>query len=207
MMNKVFFLPGTGASPDFWKPVGVRLPPEWTTHYFCWPGLGAERPDPTINGYDDLVRLVEARLDGPVDLVAQSMGGMIAVRIALAHPTLVRRLVLSATSGGVDVTAFGAADWRPDYRKLHPEAPAWILDRSVAANLPVERISCPTLLIWGDADPISPLAVGHHLKTRIPNSELRVVAGGNHMFAANKADEVAPLIADHLSGPPLTVGR
>ena len=39
-MTDVFFLPGTGASPGFWKPVGERLPGAWTTHYFGWPGLG-----------------------------------------------------------------------------------------------------------------------------------------------------------------------
>jgi pimeloyl-ACP methyl ester carboxylesterase len=113
-MRTVFFLPGTGASPDFWKPVESRLPSEWTKHYFAWPGLGDQPPDSTIESYDDLVRLVEARLDGPVELVAQSMGGVIAARLALAHPALVRRLVLAATSGGIDMTAFAAADWRPD---------------------------------------------------------------------------------------------
>jgi pimeloyl-ACP methyl ester carboxylesterase len=198
-MRTVFFLPGTGASPDFWKPVGSRLPPDWNKHYFGWPGLSAQSPDPAINGYDDLVRLVEARLDGPVDLVAQSMGGMIAVRIALAHPALVRRLVLTATSGGVDMTAFAAADWRPDYRKLHPDAAAWITERRAAADLPVERILCPTLLVWADADPISPLAVGQHLKTRLPDARLHVIASDSHMFANNRADEVAPLIAEHLA--------
>ena len=198
-MRTVFFLPATGASPDFWKPVGSRLPSEWTKHYFGWPGLGDQPPDPAIKSYDDLVRLVEARLDGPVDLVAQSMGGMIAAQVALAHPSLVRRLVLTATSGGVDVSAFGAADWRADYRKAYPEAAAWITERRPAANLRVENLRCPTLLIWGDADPISPLAVGHHLKARLSDATLHVIAGGDHRFAATRPDEIAPLIADHLA--------
>jgi pimeloyl-ACP methyl ester carboxylesterase len=198
-MRTVFFLPGTGASPDFWKPVGSRLPSDWTKHYFAWPGLGNQPSDPAINSYDDLVRLVEARLDGPVDLVAQSMGGMIAAQVTLAHPALVRRLVLTATSGGVDMTAFATADWRSDYRKLHPDAAPWITEPRAAANLPVERIACPTLLIWGDADPISPLAVGHHLKARLPDARLHIVASDDHRFATTRPDEIAPLIADHLA--------
>jgi pimeloyl-ACP methyl ester carboxylesterase len=198
-MTTIFFLPGTGASPNFWKPVGSRLPCEWTKLYFGWPGLSDQPPDPAINSYDNLVRLVEAKLDAPVDLVAQSMGGIIAARVALAQPTLVRRLVLTATSGGVDVMAFGAADWRPDYRKRYPKAAVWITERRDAADLPLERIRCPTLLIWGDADPISPLPVGQHLKARLPNAKLHVVASDDHRFAENRPDEIAPLIADHLA--------
>lgn len=198
-MPTVFFLPGTGGSPDFWKPVGSRLPGGWTKRYFGWPGLGAQPSDPSVNGYDDLVRLVEAELGGPVDLVAQSMGGVIAARLALAHPALVRRLVLTATSGGVDMNAFAAADWRPDYRRLHPEAAAWITERRAAADLPIERILCPTLLIWADGDPISPLAVGQHLKARLPAARLHIIASDSHMFAATRPDDVAPLIAEHLA--------
>ena len=71
-------------------------------------------------------------MDEPVDLVAQSMGGVIAARIALAQPNLVRRLVLCVTSGGVDMAGLGAADWRADYRKSFPNAAAWIT--SMAAS-------------------------------------------------------------------------
>ncbi len=200
MLRTIFFLPGTGASPGFWKPVGERLPAEWTRHYFGWPGLGDEPADLAIGSYDDLVRLVEARLgDEPVDLVAQSMGGFIAASVALAHPTKVRRLVLAATSGGIDLAPFGVADWRPDYRKAYPNAAAWITEPRAVANLPVERIACPTLLLWADNDAISPLAIGRHLATRLPNARLHVVASTDHRFAASRADETAPLIAAHLA--------
>jgi pimeloyl-ACP methyl ester carboxylesterase len=199
-MAKVFFLPGTGASPEFWKPVGERLPAGWPKAYFGWPGLGSQPYDPAIRGYDDLVALVEARMTEPVDLVAQSMGGVIAARLTLRSPQLVRRLVLTATSGGVDMAAFGASDWRADYRRLHPDGAAWVTAPSAAAPLPVERIAAPTLLIWGDADPISPLAVGRHLAQRLPGARLHVVTGGGHDLARTHAGEVAPLIERHLAG-------
>ncbi len=198
-MTKILFLPGSGASPDFWRPVGALLPPDRPRHYFGWPGLGNQPHDPAIKGIDDLVRMVLAEMDGPVDLVAQSMGGVIAARLAIEHPQKVRGLVLAVTSGGVDMVGLGASDWRPAYRRSFPNAAAWILEPRTAAPQPVEKIAAPTLLLWGDADPISPVAVGKHLEARIAGARLHVVAGGNHDVAQTHAAEVAPLIARHLA--------
>ncbi len=199
MTPNVFFLPGSGASPDFWKPVGDLLPEDWRRTYFGWPGIGHQPPDPAVRGFDDLVALVVAKMKTPVDLVAQSMGGVIAARIALAHPGLVRRLVLTVTSGGVDMTTFGASDWRAAYRAEYPEAAEWIYERGNAAPMPVERIAQPTLLLWGDADPISPVGVGRHLAKVMRNATLHVLAGGDHGLAEKMPDQVAPLIEAHLA--------
>jgi pimeloyl-ACP methyl ester carboxylesterase len=197
-MVRILFLPGAGASPNFWKPVGALLPADWPKEYFGWPGLGDQPHDPTIKGMDDLVRMVASRMDGPVDLVAQSMGGIIAARLALEQPHKVRRLVLTVTSGGVDMAGLGASDWRESYRKSFPGAAAWITESRSAPSLPVEKIAAPTLLLWGEADPISPVAVGRHLQSRIQDAKLHVVAGGDHDLARTHTAEVAPLIARHL---------
>ncbi|MBI2742073.1 MAG: alpha/beta fold hydrolase [Rhodospirillales bacterium] len=198
-MAKILFLPGAGASPDFWKPVGALLPADWPKEYFGWPGLGDQPHDPAINGIDDLVRMVAAKMDGPVDLVAQSMGGGIAARLAIEQPQNVRRLVLAVTSAGIDMAGLGASDWRESYRKSFPCAMSWITEQRAAALLPVEKIAAPTLLLWGDRDPISPTTVGRHLQSRLPNSRLHIVAGGDHDLARTHAAEVAPLVARHLA--------
>src|SRR5215218_6103399 len=197
-MRKVLFLPGAGGSPEFWKPVAALLPDEWQKVFFGWPGLGDQPHDPAIASIDDLVRLVEAEIDGPVDLVAQSMGGVIAARIALKRPSAVRRLVLTVTSAGVNMTQLGAADWRADYRRDFPRAAGWITQQGASAELPVEQIKAPALLIWGDADPISPMTVGRHLERCMPDAKLHVIAGGGHSLAFNRPDAVAPLVAAHL---------
>jgi pimeloyl-ACP methyl ester carboxylesterase len=198
-MAKILFLPGAGASPEFWKPLGALLPAGWPKEYFGWPGLGDQPHDPAIKGIDDLLRMVAAKIDGPVDLVAQSMGGGIAARLAIEQPQKVRRLVLAVTSAGIDMAGLGASDWRESYRKSFPRAMPWITEARAAALLPVEKIAAPTLLLWGDADPISPVAVGKHLETRIPDARLHVVAGGDHDIAQTHAAELAPLIERHLA--------
>ena len=195
---RILFLPGAGGSPHFWRPVAEALPAAWPKEHFGWPGMGAQPHDPAIRGLDDLKWLVIARMDEPVDLVAQSMGGVIAARIALEYPELVRRLVLCVTSGGVDMAGLGASDWRPEYRRSFPNAASWITDVRSAAPLPIEKIVAPTLLIWGDADPVSPVAVGRHLAERLPNAHLEIVPGGDHDVASTHADLVARLIARHL---------
>lgn len=198
-MTKILFLPGSGASPDFWKPVGALLPTDWPKHYFGWPGLGDQPHDPAITGIDDLVRMVVEKMEGPVDLVAQSMGGVIAARLAIEQPQKVRRLVLTVTSGGVDMAGLGAADWRAGYRKAFPRAASWILEPRTAGPQPVEKIAAPTLLLWGDSDLISPVAVGRHLEARIPDARLHIVSGGDHDLAQTHAAEIAPLIERHLA--------
>jgi pimeloyl-ACP methyl ester carboxylesterase len=196
---RILFLPGAGGSPQFWKPVAEALPAAWPKEHFGWPGLGAQPHDPAIRGLDDLKQLVTATMREPVDLVAQSMGGVIAARIALEHPELVRRLVLCVTSGGVDMAGLGASDWRADYRLSFPKAAAWMTDGGPTPSLPVEKIAAPTLLIWGDTDPVSPVAVGRHLADRLPNARLEIVTGGDHDVASTHADLVARLISKHLA--------
>jgi pimeloyl-ACP methyl ester carboxylesterase len=182
----------------FWYPVGELLPAEWEKVYLAWPGLGGQDVDPGVQGFDDLVRLVEEELTEPSTLVAQSMGGVVAIRTALRHPGKVQRLVLVATSGGVDVAGLGGSDWRADYRAEHPAAARWITDDVPDHTDELRTLTAPTLLLWGDSDPISPVAVGEHLASLFPSSSLHVLAGGTHSLALDLPDEVAARITAHV---------
>src|SRR5262249_57253034 len=117
--RRVLFLPGASGAGRFWRPVADRLPPGEKT-LLDWPGLGDVPPRPEVRGFDDLATLALDHMDREVDLVAQSMGGVVAVLAALARPQAVRRLVLTATSGGVRLLSTGIADWRAEYRQEFP---------------------------------------------------------------------------------------
>ena len=108
------------------------------------------------------------RMDGPVDLVAQSMGGIIAARLAIEQPQNVRRLVLTVTSGGVDMAGLGASDWREGYRKSFPRA-ACLDHRAASCRSAAGREDRGAdVAAVGRCDPISPVAVGRHLAVAHP---------------------------------------
>jgi pimeloyl-ACP methyl ester carboxylesterase len=198
-MTHLLFLPGVGADPDFWRPAGDRLPESWTKTYLGWPGLGHQPHDPRVQSVEDMIAYAADRLgEGATDVVGQSMGGVIALQLALRYPDRVRRLVLAVTSGGVDMSGLGATDWRPDYAREFPKAVSWIRDWRPDYASDLSRVTHPTLLLWGDSDPISPLGVGKRLQNLLPNTEMRVIEGGAHDLAVTHAEEVAPLIRAHL---------
>ncbi len=62
------------------------------------PGHGGSSPlpAPSLAGFADAVA---GLLDGPVDVLGHSMGGVVALRLAERYPELVRRLVLAAPAG------------------------------------------------------------------------------------------------------------
>jgi pimeloyl-ACP methyl ester carboxylesterase len=196
---KILFMPGVGGDPAFWRPVADRLPTPWEKTLLGWPGLGAQPPAPNVNSWDDLYRLVERRIDGTVAIVAQSMGGVLAMRLALARPQSVSHLVLTATSGGIDLTSFDVQDWRDEYRRAYPRAPAWVYERPQAHEADLRRLAIPTLLIWATRDSISPPAVGRHLAGLLPNAKLIEVDDESHLFARERPDDVALLITAHLT--------
>jgi pimeloyl-ACP methyl ester carboxylesterase len=200
MNRRLFFLPGAGADPDFWKPLGKLLPDTWEKIYFGWPGLGNQKPDPAVNSLDDLAGIIENSLTGqPVDLLAQSMGGHVAVRVLLKHPEKIRRVVFSATGAGLNLTDFGGVDWKYNYRKEHPHAATWIMDedRDLSTDL-FKKITQPVLILCSDADLICPVKVGERLLQLLPNAKLQIVHGGDHVFAREKAHDISGYIIKHL---------
>jgi pimeloyl-ACP methyl ester carboxylesterase len=197
--DTLIFLPGASGNIELWHPVSQRLRHPGPRRILGWPGFGGTPADRRVSGIGDLVTLVTAEITGPVDLFAQSMGGVIALRAALERPSLVRHLVLSVTSGGIDVAALGGIDWRPTFRARNPTLPRWFEEERSDLSARLREVKAPALLLWGDADPISPIAVGQRLARLLPDAELVVFEGGTHDLVFERADEVVPHIERHLA--------
>jgi pimeloyl-ACP methyl ester carboxylesterase len=201
LAEQLLFLPGASGNTQFWQPVADKLLHPAPRQFWGWPGFAGVPSDPSVRGISDLVDNVTRDITRPVDLIAQSMGGVIAVRAALAKPELVRHLVLCVTSGGIDVAALGGKDWRPEFFAQNPHLPRWFLEERTDLSPRLAELTLPVLLLWGDADPISPLAVGERLHSLLPNSTLTLVPGGTHDLAIERSTEVAALIDAHLAAP------
>ncbi len=196
--RRVLLLPGAVGDREFWSPVAQRLPADWEKIALAWPGLGDQPHDHAVRGLDDLVALTAAALTTRSDLIAQSMGGMVAMRLAARYPEKVRRLVLVAVSGGFDPAAHDAEDWRREYRRTYPCAADWITEPVPDHGPELDAIAAPTLLLWGDHDPISPISVGVRLAEALPHARMQVVAGGTHSLARDHPDIIASWIIEHL---------
>ncbi|MGE8545261.1 MAG: alpha/beta fold hydrolase [Acinetobacter johnsonii] len=195
-MNLIF-LPGASGNTAFWQPVIQCLPQDDSTMVVAYPSFGGYPDDVDVQSFEGLQAYVLNQIQQPSVVIAQSMGGIFAVQAALKKPEQVQALVLVATSGGIDLSSFQVADWREDYQQSFT-VPDWFVQHQSDLTDSLERIQCPVLLIWGDADPISPVAVGQFLHRQIPHAELHIVSQGQHDLAYEHAEHVAQLVQNFL---------
>jgi poly(3-hydroxyoctanoate) depolymerase len=195
------FFPGAGGRVAHLRPIAERLAHRRTTYLCEYPGLGGVAPKPQLRTMADLQAYLLASLPEQFDLVTMSMGGVLALRIALEHPARIRKLVLLATSGGVNVEARGGIDWRGTFRRVQPNAPSWFLEDRTDVTPELARIAHPTLLIYGDADLIAPPSVGHFLQKSLPNARIEIIADATHDLEIDYPDLIASFIEAHLRRP------
>jgi pimeloyl-ACP methyl ester carboxylesterase len=139
-------------------------------------------------------------------VVGVSFGGFVAQEFALRHPQRLRRLVLCCTSFG------GPNHVVPEPQIMNeimqPRAAGEVsedmyrvqLNAAVKFNTEerLAAITCPTLIVSGDADVIVPVQNSYNLARQIANAELRLVSGGSHTFFMEQADEFNRVLREWL---------
>jgi pimeloyl-ACP methyl ester carboxylesterase len=192
------FFPGASGRVENLHPIGRLIAKRRATTFCVYPGLGGVAPKPDLRTLADLQRHLLASLPERFDLVTMSMGGVLALRIALEHPGRLRKMVLMATSGGVDVTALGGIDWRDSFRRAEPNVPDWFLEDRTDVTGELGRIAHPTLLIYGAADPIAPPGVGRLLCDRLTRARIEVIPSATHSLELEFPEVIADMIEAHL---------
>jgi pimeloyl-ACP methyl ester carboxylesterase len=65
----------------------------------------------------------------------------------------------------------------------------------------LERITCPTAIVWGDRDRYIPFATAEELAGRIPGATLTRLRGGDHYIMEQRPAEVTAALLDLLARP------
>jgi 2-succinyl-6-hydroxy-2,4-cyclohexadiene-1-carboxylate synthase len=99
--SRVVFLHGFTQNGACWGPFGESLQKEHTTVFVDLPGHGrSAHDDANLTESADLV----AEVGGPATYIGYSLGGRVALHVALQHPTVVERLILIGATGGLEAS-------------------------------------------------------------------------------------------------------
>jgi pimeloyl-ACP methyl ester carboxylesterase len=228
----VIFVHGAGGNSLLWRKVLHHLSGSSRAFAVDLPGhpsgvitcRSAEDYSEALHGF-----IVEHGLMGPV-VCGHSMGGAVALSLALTHPEDLGGLVLICTGAklGVDPMILEGLEKAP-MKTIEAVITPWSfnsIDLSLGrearaslsiSNLPVflndylackdfdvrgnlQKISASTLVVCGDKDRMTPPKWSHYLKANILDSELYFVKDSGHMLPLEKPEALAQLLQSFLSG-------
>ena len=139
-----------------------------------------------------------ARAPGAFVLVGASYGGSLAMEVALAAPERVTALCLTDCDpsapqpGGPDLAGGLAAT---------PDTVVAMLAGLVVSPEATSRLGAltmPALILWGEKDPLMPVALGRALADALPHAHFHVLPGCGHLPTLEKPAECAALIGSFL---------
>lgn len=187
-------IPGLAGDISEWHAITDPLAERFRVLAFDNRGGGqTDKPDApyTIEQMaSDAAGLLRAVGVGPATVLGVSMGGRVALALALDHPELVSRLILVSTGARASrrrwLGLMGLASGLPLLRGKHPQ-PRYAFRHQRAATTAynaVDRlgeIQVPTTIMHGKSDRTAPLALAEELHAGIAGSRLLTFPGG-HLF-------------------------
>lgn len=227
----VVLIHGAGGSHVHW-PAALRRLPGATVYALDLPGHGHSEGEgrQSIGGYRDVVRafLEAAGLERAI-LVGHSMGGAIALEVALRYPRRLAGLVLVGSGARLRVAPALLQGLREDYpravenlvqwlfagsapeqtrraarRQLLEANPGVVLGDFLACDAfdvmaELPRVETPTLVVCGTEDRMTPLKYSEYLAAHIPGARLEAIPGGGHMVMLEQPEPVARAVAAFLA--------
>lgn len=225
---KIFILHGWTYQTETWRPLVELLESRGlAVEFLKIPGLtDGTNPEWTLDDYVEWLKEIVAAHEKVV-LVGHSYGGRISIAFAAKYPDKVARLILEDSAGipprGLrrfkrdvfkiiaKVGHFFVRSERlrdllyklareSDYRKATPE-----MRRTMASMLSVDvshlldRITAPTLIIWGAHDRTTPLSDGELMHEKIRGSRMVIIPDARHSPHITHPQQVADLIVAEIT--------
>jgi len=191
----------------------------------------------SIDEEEDVVRgFMDDRGVRQADVVGWSLGGWIAMKLALDTPERVRRVVGLGAAGIYfpppiplsDFAPHTVAELRelvnalePKDKRLPPqverdalrrmERNAWVVERTEESmvsgkdllDFRLGGMKQPVLLVWGEADRMTPVATGLRMQSLIQNAQLVAIPKCGHLAPVECGGRVKLPVAAFLGAPSL----
>jgi pimeloyl-ACP methyl ester carboxylesterase len=158
-----------------------------------------------------------------VDVYGYSDGGNVALGLAIRHPELVRKVAIAGTNITNDVLVPGVYEFmgemtpemlgdelRTMYEAEAPRPEDWpILVEKIKQQVKalkgwtpeqLQGIAAPTLVIFGDADIVSP-EHAVELFRQIPNAHLAVLPMRDHLTLGTRPEWLLPMLEEFFAAP------
>jgi pimeloyl-ACP methyl ester carboxylesterase len=211
---------GLGGSWRWWKPVVEPLAERMRIYLVDLPGFGSARGRPFVLG--DAHAYMRALLEEVglerVSLIGHSLGGVVCARLAALWPDLVESLVLVAPAGLLDrqrpsqyalpiaaalrharprfLMVAGGDSLRAGPLMVYRAGRQLLGDDALRGQL--SSIQAPTLLVWGERDPmVLPQLAGEYQRA-ITGAELVILAGAGHVPMSEQPHDFAAAVLDFL---------
>ncbi len=214
--DTIILLHGWGGSKKSLEPLAHELENQFRVLNLELPGFGETKQPPNIWGVKDYAKYVveQAQKQGSQNfyLFGHSFGGQIAVQITLDYPEKIKKLILCSAAvirkrTGLTLLKIKIAKLFKDtplapvaslfvrnssYKKASPHMKkimSKILQEDLTSKL--SEIKCPTLILWGEKDSITPLPRAYLIHKKIPHSKLKVFKDLKHGLPLVAPDLIA----------------
>jgi len=184
-----------------------------------------DRPLSVEQMADDTAELLKQLKIEQADFFGYSMGGNVALAVAVRHPRLVRKLVITGSHSGKMEETYEpevykqflslGPDFAPEvlkgpYDKMAPDPKKWPVLVAKVKQMGIESkgitrdqlqsIRAHTLIALGDRDGVRPEHAVEMFR-QIPNAQLAVFPGGDHFLLFQRPEAILPTFAAFLDAP------
>lgn len=227
----ILFVHGSGCDHTLWSYQVKGLRDSFSIAAVDLNGHGRSplREGDGLSTYTQDVLAVLERLSRRAFLVGHSLGGAIALNVALYHPERIGGLGLIGTGARLRVLPELLALLQRDFEaaielilslafgersepKLLTKAKEQMRENGQKALLrdlltcdsfdvmdKLNRIKVPTLVICGREDRLTPVKYSEYLRDHIPDATLRVIEGAGHMVMLERPEQLNRAIQEFLA--------